>query len=122
MNIQIFGKSKCFETKKAERYFKERSVKFHSIDLLQSKGKPSAKGKAPARGLSKGELTSVINAIGLESLVNEKAKDYHLYSYLTDDAKPEKLLECPALLKTPIVRNGKQATIGYCPDVWKEWS
>ena len=107
-NIQVFGKAKCFDTKKAERYFKERSVKVHSVNLLQ-------------KGLSKGELNSVIAAVGLESLVNEKSKEYHLFRYLTDDAKPDKLCECPDLLKTPIVRNGRLATVGYCPDVWKSW-
>jgi arsenate reductase-like glutaredoxin family protein len=109
MNIQIFGKAKCFDTKKAERYFKERGVKFQSIDILQ-------------KGLSKGELNSVISAVGLDALVSEKAPEYHLFKYLTPDAQPEKLLECPALYKTPIVRNGKSAAIGYCPDVWKTWA
>ena len=108
MNIQIFGKSKCFDTKKAERYFKERGVKFQSVDILQ-------------KGLSKGELRSVIAAVGMDALVAEKAEEYHLFKYLTDEAKLEKLLECPKLYKTPIVRNGKNATVGFCPDVWKKW-
>lgn len=108
MNIQIFGESKCFDTKKAERYFKERGVKYQFIDILQ-------------KGLSKGELTSVISAVGIDNLVSDKPEEYHLFRYLTDEAKPEKLLECPKLLKTPIVRNGKKATVGYCPDVWEEW-
>jgi arsenate reductase-like glutaredoxin family protein len=110
MNIQIFGKSKkCFDTKKAQRYFKERGVKFHNIDLLE-------------KGLSKGELNSVINAVGLTSLVNEKSPDYHMFMYLTEENKLEKLIELPSLLNTPIVRNGKLATVGHKPDVWKEWS
>jgi arsenate reductase-like glutaredoxin family protein len=108
MNIQIFGKAKCFDTKKAERYFKERGVKFQAVDILQ-------------KGLSKGELGSVLASVGMEALVSEKAADYHLFRYLTDDAKPGKLLECPALYQTPIVRNGKQATVGYQPDIWKKW-
>ena len=109
MNIQIFGKSKCFDTKKAERYFKERNVKYQSVDILQ-------------KGLSRGELNSVINAIGnIDALVSDKAEEYHLYKYLSDDAKFDKLLECPKLFKTPIVRNGKNATVGFCPVVWKEW-
>jgi len=106
MNIQIFGKSKCFDTKKAERYFKERGIKFQSVD----------------KGLSKGELKSVISAVGMDSLINEKSGDYHLFMYLTDDNKIEKLVECPSLLKTPIVRNGKEATVGYKPEIWKGWS
>ena len=109
MNIQIFGKSKCFDTKKAERYFKERRIKFQSIDLVKY-------------GISRGELQSVKNAVGLSGLMDEKAQDYPMLQYLAYDAdKFEKLLEDPRLLKTPIVRNGKQATVGYCPDVWKTW-
>ena len=109
MNIQIFGKSKCFDTKKAERYFKERGVKFQSVDIL-------------SKGLSKGELDSVCKAVGgLEKLIDENSNDYCNIKYLLDDAKADKFAECPKLYKTPIVRNGKQATVGYCPDVWKNW-
>ena len=109
MNIQIFGKSKCFDTKKAQRYFKERGIKFQSVDLLKY-------------GISRGELTSVKNAVGLSALVDEKNPDAALIQYLAYDAdKLEKLLEDPRLLRTPIVRNGKQATVGYCPDIWKTW-
>jgi len=109
MNIQIFGKSKCFNTKKAERYFKERRVKFQRIDLL-------------GIGLSRGEFNSVRSAVGLEALIDKSAPGVELLTYLAYDAdKEEKLLENPAFLVTPIVRNGKQATVGYCPDVWKNW-
>ena len=110
MNIQIFGKSKCFDTKKAQRYFKERGIKFQSVELLKY-------------GISRGELTSVKNAVGLSALVDDKNPDVALIQYLAYDAdKLEKLLEDPRLLRTPIVRNGKQATVGYCPDVWKTWN
>lgn len=109
MNIQIFGKKKCFDTKKAERYFKERSIKYQAIDILD-------------KGLSKGELSSVIDAVGgLEALLDEKAKNYHLIKYLVEEQQFEKVLETPSVCKTPIVRNGKQATVGYKPDVWKTW-
>ena len=109
MNIQIFGKSKCFDTKKAERYFKERRIKFQSVDLLRY-------------GISPRELDSVRRAVGLENLVDGKATGAELIRYLArDEDKIEKLLEDPSLLKTPIVRNGKSATVGYCPDVWKDW-
>ena len=109
MNIQIFGKSKCFDTKKAPRYFTERRVKFQSVDLLKY-------------GISKGELTSVKNAVGLEALIDTGNPDAALVTYLAYDAdKLEKLLDDPRLLRTPIVRNGRQATVGYCPDVWKTW-
>ena len=109
MNIQIFGKSKCFDTKKAQRYFKERRVKFQPVDLLKY-------------GISKGELTSVKNAVGLEALIDTGNPDAALVTCLAYDAdKLEKLLDDPRLLRTPIVRNGRQATVGYCPDVWKTW-
>lgn len=109
MNIQIFGKSKCFDTKKAERHFKERRVKFQSVDLLRY-------------GMSRGELTSVVRAVGLEALIDQKNPDAALLNYLAyDEDKLEKLMENPKLLKTPIVRNGRQATVGYQPEVWKAW-
>ncbi len=109
MNIQIFGKSKCFETKKAERYFKERGIKFQLVDIL-------------AKGLSKGELDSVCRAVGgLEKLIDENSRDYCNIKYLLGEAKADKLAECPKLYRTPIVRNGKQATVGYCPEIWKKW-
>lgn len=112
MNIQIFGKSKCFDTKKAERYFKERRIKYQLIDIAKY-------------GMSKGEYNSVKNAVGgMDKLFDEKSKAYeeHFIKYLASaEAKEEKLLDHPELFKTPIVRNGKQATVGYCPDVWKTW-
>lgn len=110
MNIQIFGKNKCFDTKKAERWFKERRIKFQFIDLVKY-------------GISPGELKSVLNAVGLEALVDQKHPDAALLNYLAYDAdKVEKLLDNPKLIRTPIVRNGKQATVGYAPEVWDSWS
>ena len=110
MNIQIYGKSKCFDTKKAERYFKERGIKVQQIDIARY-------------GMSKGELNSVKAAVGgLALLIDDQAKDAELLRYLAyESAKEEKLLENPSLFKTPIVRNGRQATVGYQPDVWKQW-
>lgn len=109
MNIQIFGRSKCFDTKKAERYFKERRIKFQSIDL-------------PRYGMSKKEFESVCAAVGLENLIDTKAPDADLIKYMANDAaRIERLLEYPDNIKTPVVRNGKQATVGYCPEVWKTW-
>ncbi len=109
MNIQIFGKSKCFDTKKAERYFKERKIKFQSIDL-------------PRFGMSPREFDSVLSCVGLEALIDGKAKDAEILKYLAYDAdKLNKLLENPSLIKTPIVRNGKKATVGFCPEIWKDW-
>ncbi len=109
MNIQIFGKSKCFDTKKAERWFKERRIKFQSIDLLRY-------------GMSRGELTSVKNAVGLDALLDDKAPGAEVLRYLAyDEDKLDKLYEDPRLLRTPVVRNGRQATVGYCPEVWETW-
>ena len=109
MNIQIFGKSKCFDTKKAERYFKERRIKYQFVDINRY-------------GMSRGELNSVKNAVGLDAMINTADVDYPMIQYLaSNDAKLDKLVECPWLIKTPIVRNGKQATVGYMPDVWSKW-
>ena len=112
MNIQVFGKKKCFETKKAERFFKERGIKFQRIEL-------------ESKGMSKGELNSVLSSIGsVDDLIdfNSKDKDALLVKYLSRDSdKFEKLLENPMLLKTPIVRNGKLATVGFKPEIWKKW-
>ena len=109
MNIQIFGKNKCFDTKKAERYFKERKIKYQLIDL-------------PRFGMSPRELDSVRVCVGLEALIDEKSSDADILKYLAYDSdKLQKLLENPSLIKTPIVRNGKKATVGYCPEIWKDW-
>ncbi len=113
MNIQIFGTKKCNETKKAERYFKERGIKFQFVDMKE-------------KGLSKGEFTTVANVNGgLENLINPDAKDKEtlaLLKYIAEEDKLEKLLENQHLIKTPIVRNGKQSTIGYHPEIWKTWA
>jgi arsenate reductase (glutaredoxin) len=110
MNIQIFGKTKCFDTKKAERYFKERKIKYQMIDVGRY-------------GMSKGEYNSVKAAVGgLEALIDDKSPDAALLKYLAYESdKDEKLLENPKLFQTPIVRNGKQATVGYRPEIWKLW-
>lgn len=112
MNIQIFGTNKCFDTKKAMRYFKERNIKYQFIDMKE-------------KGMSKGEYNSVKQAVGgLDKMLDANCKDKDalaLITYIADEDKDEKLLENQKLLKTPIVRNGKQATVGYQPDIWKEW-
>ena len=112
MNIQVFGTKKSFDTKKAQRYFKERRVKVQFIDLKE-------------KGMSKGELESVARAVGgIDALVDPKAKDadtVSLLAYLSPDQKFDKLLENPHALVEPVVRNGKQATVSYAPDVWKTW-
>ena len=112
MNIQIFGIKKCNDTKKAQRFFKERGIKFQFIDM---------KGK----GMSKREFNSVsqVNG-GLENMINWDGKDKDLLAlikYIADEDKLDKVLENPQVIKTPMVRNGRQSTIGYRPDVWKTW-
>ena len=109
MNIQIYGKTKCFDTKKAERYFNERRIKFQRIDIISV-------------GMSRGEFNSVKARAGLEAMIDSAAPGAGILEYLAYDAdREEKLFENQAFLKTPIVRNGKKATVGYCPDIWKAW-
>ncbi len=110
MNIQIFGSSKCFDTKKAERWFKERRIKYQSIDL-------------PKKGFSLGEYRSIRQKLTFQQLVDTKCKAYQdLYmAYITPEAAEDKLFENPKLFRTPIVRSGKQVTVGYCPEVWEQW-
>ena len=112
MNIQIFGKNKCFDTKKAERYFKERRIKYQYIDL----GKYGMSGK---------EFDSVLRAVGgIDKLIDWDSRDEQvtMMKYMEDKtAKEDKVFYNPTLMKTPVVRNGKQATAGYCPEIWAQW-
>lgn len=112
VNIQIFGKKKCFDTKKAERYFKERNIRYQMIDMTE-------------KGMSRGEFASVKKAAGgLEVLIDENCKDRDLLAllkYLSEEDREEKVLENPRVIKTPVVRNGKMATVGYHPEIWKSW-
>lgn len=113
MNIQIFGTKKCNDTKKAQRFFKERGIKFQFIDMNEKE-------------LSKGEFRSVCQAVGgVNAMINENCKDKDalaLVQYISDDEKEEKLFMNQQVIKTPVVRNGKQATVGNAPDVWKKWN
>ena len=112
MNIQIFGKSKCFDTKKAERYFKERRISYQFVDLLRY-------------GLSGKEFDAVLRGIGgIDQLIDwdSKAPEVTLMKYMEDPcAKEDKVFDLPKLMRTPIVRNGKQVTVGYCPEIWATW-
>ena len=113
MNIQIFGTKKSSDTRKAERFFKERGIRFQFIDLNE-------------KGLSKGEFQSVMQAVGgLSAMIDQNSKDKDLLAliqYIAEEDKAQKVLENQSVLKQPIVRNGRQATVGYQPDVWKTWS
>ena len=112
MNIQIFGTKKNFDSKKAERYFKERGMKYQFIDMKE-------------KGLSKGEFQSVCKAIGgYNKLIDTDCKDKDLLAlitYIAEEDKSEKILENQSIIKVPVVRNGKQATVGYQPEIWKNW-
>ncbi len=111
MNIQIFGSRKCFDTKKAERFFKERRIKYQYVDLLRY-------------GLSKGEFDSVKASVGLNALINAEAKEYrtlNLHRIRGKDVREEIIRQNPKLYETPIVRNGRQATVGYQPEIWSDW-
>lgn len=112
MNIQIFGTKKCNDTKKAERFFKERGIRYQFIEMKE-------------KGMSKGEFTSVAQANGgLENMINWEGKDQGtlaLIKHIADEDRLEKILENPSVIKTPVVRNGKQSTLGYQPEVWKGW-
>lgn len=112
MNIQIFGKNKCFDTKKAERYFKERRIKYQYIDLNRY-------------GLSPKEFDSVLRAVGgVDNLIDWdcKAESITLMRYMDDKrAKEDKVFDDPKLMRSPVVRNGKLATVGYCPEIWQNW-
>lgn len=112
MNIQIFGTKKCSDTRKAERFFKERRIKYQLIDMKE-------------KGMSRGEFNSIKQAVGgLDKIIDGNARDKDLLillEYLSDGDKEEKIFENQSVIKTPVVRNGKKATVGYCPDVWKDW-
>ena len=112
MNIQIFGTKKNFDSKKAERYFKERGIKYQFIDMKE-------------KGLSKGEFQSVCKPIGgYSKLIDTDCKDKDLLAlitYIAEEDKAEKILENQSIIKVPVVRNGKQATVGYQPEIWKNW-
>lgn len=112
MNIQIFGSKKSNDTKKAERFFKERGIKYQFVDLKE-------------KGLSKGEFQSVLQAVGsLDAMIDQGCKDKELLlliKYIAAEDRAQKVLENQSVLKQPIVRNGRQATVGYQPDIWKGW-
>ena len=109
MNIQIFGKSKCFDSKKAERYFKERRIKYQYVDLLRF-------------GLSGKEFDAVLRGVGgIDNLIdwNGKSQEITNMRYMDDTiAKEDKVFDNPGLMRTPIVRSGKFVTVGYCPEIW----
>jgi arsenate reductase len=113
MNIQIFGTKKCSDTRKAERFFKERGIKYQFVDMKE-------------KGMSKGEFNSVAQVNGgIDAMINWEEKDKDtlaLIKYIAEEDKLEKILEHPSVIRIPIVRNGRQSTIGYQPEIWKSWN
>ena len=113
MSWQVFGTKKCADTRKAERFFKDRRVAVHLVDLSQ-------------KGLSAGELRSVAARVGgVEAMIDREGRRYVdkglKYSAPTGPRIEAMLIEDPLLLKTPIVRRGPDATLGFAPDVWETW-
>lgn len=113
MNIQIFGSNKSADSRKAERYFKERRIKYQLIDMKKY-------------GMSGGEFDSVLRAVGgIDQLIdwNGKSPELDLLRYMSDARdKEDKVFDHQELIRLPVVRNGKQATLGYCPEVWAQWT
>jgi len=111
--IQIFGTKKCPDTRKAERWFKERSIKIQLVDLKE-------------KGLSPGELRSVAARVGLDKLVDRDSQRFRdkglRVASFSGPLLEKTLLEDPLLLRTPIVRYGKEATLGFAPETWSAWA
>jgi arsenate reductase (glutaredoxin) len=109
MNIQIFGVKNSNDSRKAERFFKERRIPFHYRDLSE-------------KGVSPGELESIKRSIPIEDLLDKEGKQYRKRNleFMVFDPETE-LLNDPLLFKTPIVRNGKESTLGYAPEIWLDW-
>lgn len=111
MNLQIFGRKKGHDVKKATRFFQERGIAFQLIDLDQ-------------KDMSRRELESVLKGRDLDELIDPQCKDKALlvqYESASPARRFDLLLENQALLRTPIVRNGSSSTIGVQEKQWKDW-
>ena len=109
LNIQIFGTLKCSDTRKAERFFSDRKIQFHFRDLNE-------------KGIAKGELDNISRAIPVEDIIDREGKQFRKRNleYMKFNLE-EELLNDALLFRTPIVRNGREVTVGYQPEVWKKW-
>ena len=109
MNIQIIGTKKCKETRKAVRFFKERNIPFHQMDLNE-------------RSLSPGEMDKILQKVSAEDLIDTGSASYKKrgMAYMDFDYR-EEFLEDQGLLKTPIIRNGNEVTLGIQTEVWTDW-
>ena len=113
LTIQLFGTKKCPDSRAAARFFKERGVQAHVIDLGQ-------------KAMSPGELRNVAARVGgFEALIDRAGKRYVdkglKYAAPTGPRIEQMLIADPLLLRTPIVRAGNRATVGYVPDAWQSW-
>jgi arsenate reductase-like glutaredoxin family protein len=113
MEVQIFGIKKSPDTRKALRFFAERRVKTHFVDLLE-------------RAASPGELQRFAQKFGAEALVDRQSRrflDLGLgAARLSDNRWLEKLVEQPLLLRMPLVRHGSQLTVGDATEIWHGWT
>lgn len=112
MEVQIFGVSKSAETRKAQRFFSERRIKIHFVDLT-------------IRAASVGELQRFAQHFGAEALIDRTARRFAelglQYTVLSNERWIQKLSEEPMLLRMPLVRNGRALTIGVDEEVWRGW-
>ena len=112
LEVQIFGIKKSADTRKALRFFSERRVKTHFVDLIE-------------RPASIGELRRFAQKFGVKALVDRDAKRFTelglQYAQLSDERWLEKLSEEPLLLRIPLVRNANLLVIGADEAAWKRW-
>jgi arsenate reductase-like glutaredoxin family protein len=112
MQVQIFGIKKSSDTRKAQRFFSERRIQVHFVDLK-------------VRPASKGELRRFAQKFGVEALLDRDAHRFQdlglRHAQFSEDRWLEKLVEEPMLLRVPLVRFANRVTIGVAEDVWKEW-
>ncbi len=110
--IQIFGTKKSAETRKAQRFFAERRIQVHFVDLAQ-------------RAASPGELRRFVQKFGMPALVDRESRRFRELglgaAHLSDERWLEKLADEPLLLRQPLVRNENRLTIGDAEATWKEW-
>jgi arsenate reductase (glutaredoxin) len=112
MNVQIFGFHDCQDTRKAQRFFAERRIAVHFVDLDE-------------RPASKGELRRFAERFGPAAVIDKDGPAYKAMGLRVALDSPQRLLEraltAPRLLRTPLVRNGAKVTIGHTPDEWQAW-
>jgi len=112
MNVQIFGTNKCSDTRKALRFFKERRINVHFVDFK-------------VRGPSKGELRRFVQKFGADAVIDRDAQRFQALGLQTafygDDRWLDIASEEPLILRTPLVRNGNELSIGEAGDIWRSW-